>query len=305
MKTSIVITAYNVEQYIAKSISSAIQEGIDEIIVVEDKSTDNTLNIIKQIKEDNKTNIDIIIVENKENVGAGLSRRYGIEKCKNEYILLLDGDDYLDNNFIKDLLIKAEETDADVVSGGIKIIEKDGTWKAESYGTCVIEGNEKVSRFWGERIVFMNNKLIRKKLYDLVPYNHRRFVEDTPTIIPILWYANKVAYVDNVGYNYVMRDTSLTHTTNVLKDIIYKGLCWLDLMDFFLEKDQTIFNYIDIRNYIKNLLTIMNQIKKFDITEINKYKDDWVEFTSRFFSLISIHNINFKFNGQNNSTPNS
>lgn len=299
MKTSIVITAYNVEQYIAKSISSAMQEGVDEIIVVEDKSTDNTLNIIKQIKENNKTDIDIIIVENKENVGAGLSRRYGIEHCKNEYILLLDGDDYLDKGFVKELLDKAEETDADIVSGGIKIIKEDGTWTAESYGTCVIEGNEKVSRFWGERIVFMNNKLIRKKLYDLVPYNHRRFIEDTPTIIPILWYANKTAYIDNIGYNYVMRSNSLTHTTNTIKDVIYKGLCWLDLMDFFLEKDKTIFNYIDISGYIKNLLTIMNTIKTFDTAEINKYKDDWVEFTTRFFNLISIHNINFKTNEQN------
>lgn len=299
MKTSIVITAYNVEQYIAKSIISAMQEGVDEIIIVEDKSTDNTLNIIKQIKEDNKTDIDIIIVENKENVGAGLSRRYGIEKCKNEYILLLDGDDYLDKGFVKELLDKAEETDADIVSGGIKIIKEDGTWTAESYGTCVIDGNEKVSRFWGERIVFMNNKIIRKKLYDLVPYNHRRFIEDTPTIIPILWYANKTAYIDNIGYNYVMRSNSLTHTTNTIKDVIYKGLCWLDLMDFFLEKDKTMFNYIDISGYIKNLLTIMNNIKTFDAAEINKYKDDWVEFTTRFFSLISIHNINFKTNEQN------
>lgn len=299
MKTSIVITAYNVEQYIAKSIISAMQEGVGEIIIVEDKSTDNTLNIIKQIKEDNKTDIDIIIVENKENVGAGLSRRYGIENCKNEYVLLLDGDDYLDKGFVKELLDKAEETDADIVSGGIKIIKEDGTWTAESYGTCVIEGNEKVSRFWGERIVFMNNKIIRKKLYDLVPYNHRRFIEDTPTIIPILWYANKTAYIDNIGYNYVMRSNSLTHTTNTIKDVIYKGLCWLDLMDFFLEKDKTIFNYIDISGYIKNLLTIMNNIKTFDAAEINKYKDDWVEFTTRFFNLISIHNINFKTNEQN------
>ena len=126
MKTSIVITAYNVEQYIAKSIISAMQEGVDEIIIVEDKSTDNTLNVIKEIKEHSKSNIDIHVIINEENIGAGLSRRRGIEHCKNEYILLLDGDDYLDDNFIKALLDKAEKTDADIVSGGIKIIEKDG-----------------------------------------------------------------------------------------------------------------------------------------------------------------------------------
>ena len=46
-----------------------------------------------------------------------------------------------------------------------------------------------------------NNKIIRRNLYNFVPYNHRRFVEDTPTIIPILWYANKVEYVDIIRGN--------------------------------------------------------------------------------------------------------
>ena len=288
---SIVITAYNVEKYLEKSIRSAIQDGVEEIIVVVDKPTDSSLEIAKRLEKENSL---VCVIENEVNVGAGLSRRYGINKAKGEYVLLLDGDDYLDDNYIAPLLQRAKETDADIVSSGIKIINEDGSWKAESYGNATTTGNEKISRFWGERIVFMNNKIIRRNLYDFVPYNHRRFVEDTPTIIPILWYANKVEYVDMLGYNYVMRNESLTHTTNQLKDVIYKGLCWLDLMDFFNANDKTVFEAIDIKGYLINIINVLNMFTDLHPIHIEPYKNEWVEFTTRMINLIAIYNVNFK-----------
>lgn len=294
---SIVITAYNVEKYLEKSIRSAIQDGVEEIIVVVDKPTDSSLEIAKRLEKENSL---VCVIENEVNVGAGLSRRYGINKAKGEYVLLLDGDDYLDDNYIAPLLQRAKETDADIVSSGIKIINEDGSWKAESYGNATTTGNDKISRFWGERIVFMNNKIIRRKLYDFVPYNHRRFVEDTPTIIPILWYANKVEYVDMLGYNYVMREESLTHTTNQLKDVIYKGLCWLDLMDFFNKHDKTVFEAIDIKGYLRNIINVLNTFVSLHPTHIEPYKNEWIEFTTRMVNLIAVTEASFKSEQQTN-----
>lgn len=294
---SIVITAYNVEKYLEKSIRSAIQDGVEEIIVVVDKPTDSSLEIAKRLEKENSL---VCVIENEVNVGAGLSRRYGINKAKGEYVLLLDGDDYLDDNYIAPLLQRAKETDADIVSSGIKIINEDGSWKAESYGNATTTGNEKISRFWGERIVFMNNKIIRRNLYNFVPYNHRRFVEDTPTIIPILWYANKVEYVDMLGYNYVMREESLTHTTNQLKDVIYKGLCWLDLMDFFNKHDKTVFEAIDIKGYLRNIINVLNTFVSLHPTHIEPYKNEWIEFTTRMVNLIAVNGVSFKTEQPNN-----
>jgi hypothetical protein len=142
----------------------------------------------------------------------------------------------------------------------------------------------------------MNNKIIRKSLYDKIQYNHRRFVEDTPTIIPILWIANKVEYVDMLGYNYVMRQESLTHTTNQLKDVIYKGLCWLDLMDFFNKYDKTVFDAIDIKGYLKNIIKILNTFVAIQPAHIEPYKDDWIEFTTRMINLLYVNNVSFKYN---------
>ena len=291
MGVTIVITAYNVAEYLERCVKSTFQEGVSEVIIVEDKSTDNTLNIALKMEKENPL---VRVVTNEKNVGAGLSRRRGIEESTGEYILLLDGDDYLDDNYIKPLLDRAEETGADIVSSGIKIISEDGTWKAESYGNTTTIGNDKISRFWGERIVFMNNKIIRRNLYDKVPYSHRRYIEDTPTIIPILWYANKVEYVDMLGYNYVMRNSSLTHTTNPLKDVIYKGLCWLDLMDFFNENDKTVFEVINIKGFLRNIIYVLNSFRSIDLSLIETYKDDWVEFTTRMIGHIAINNVTFK-----------
>lgn len=291
-KVSIVITAYNVAEYLEKAVMSALQDGVDEVIIVEDCSTDDTQVMTAELAMKHP---DIVkVVYNRENQGAGMSRRIGIAKAKGEYILLLDGDDYIDEGYVAALLQRAEETGADIVSSGIKIIQEDGTWKAESYGNATTTGNAKISRFWGERIVFMNNKIIRRSLYDKVPYNHRRYIEDTPTIIPILWYANKVEYVDILGYNYVMRQDSLTHTTNQVKDVIFKGLCWLDLMDFFNRNDKSVFEAIDIKGYLRNIINMLNTFKAIHPAHIEPYKNEWVEFTTRMVNLLAITNVSFK-----------
>ena len=284
-RCSIVITAYNVEKTIALAVASALQQTAPcEVIVVADKPTDNTLDELKQFGD------EIMVVENEKNVGAGLSRRIGIEHATGEYVLLLDGDDYLDKDFIRQLLVMADMTDADIVSGGVRILNEDGSWDATSYGTCLTEGREKVTKFWGERIVFMNNKIIRRSLYDKVPYCDRRYIEDTPVIIPIMFYANKVAYVDNIGYTYVMRKGSLTHTADKLKDVIYKGLCWLDLVDFFNEHDKGMFDAMPIKQYLSNIIGTLNTM---EITKeaIAPYKEQWDEFMLRLMNAIAITDV--------------
>lgn len=290
-KVSIVITAFNVESYIRDCLNSVFSQTTPcDVIVVDDKSTDNTLGVLKNMKIDNRFSLRVI--ENKENLGAGHSRFIGISECKTEYVILLDGDDYYANShFIEDLLRKAEETDADIVSGGITVLREDGSWDSTGYGEGVYTDTfGKVLKFWGERVVFMNNKLIRKKIHDIIPYCKRRYIEDTPVIIPQLWHANKVAYCDNAGYIYRMRDSSLTHASNPVKDVIYKGLCWIDLLEFFNKNDKELFKAINLNSYIANILAALNNI---EMTEemLKPYEKEWVEFSRKLFNVMKINNI--------------
>lgn len=95
MKLSIIIPVYNQEELIIRCLDSIPARNDIEIIIIDDKSTDKTReNIMRYMLqyEDKKA---IMLIENETNVGAGLSRNYGIDNAKGEYIMFLDSDDYL------------------------------------------------------------------------------------------------------------------------------------------------------------------------------------------------------------------
>lgn len=283
MKISIVITAYNVGNFIERAVKSVLSQTYKniEVVIVEDCSTDNTKDIIEQLaKEDGR----IKIIYHEENKGAGWGRRDGINACTGDYFITVDGDDWLDEDFIESLVRKAEETGADVVSGGITCNKEGGYWEATCYGDVITEGEDKVMKFWGEKIVFMNNKIIKRELHDKVPYCTRRFIEDTPTIIPMLWYANKVAYVSNIGYHYRDNENSLTHKANQFQYAIYRGLCALDLIDFFNKNDNLILSKLPLIAMLNQQIKIIKEVQP-TINEITKYSNDWFEFTKRIITL--------------------
>ena len=279
LKISIVITAYNMGKFLEDTLDSVIKQTYNniEVIIVEDCSTDNTKEIIKKYqKQDDR----IKVIYHKENMGAGWGRRHGIEASTGDYFITVDGDDWLDPTFIESLVKRAEETDADIVSGGITIERGEGYWEKTSYGRIICEGIDKVSKFWGEKVVFMNNKIIKKYLGEKVPYCTRRFIEDTPTIIPMLWYANKVAYTDDTGYHYRMQDNSLTHQADEFKYALFRTLCGMDLVDFFKENDEKVLEKIPLKRMVEQQIAIIKTTKP-TIEQINKYTNEWVEFTSR------------------------
>lgn len=287
MKISIVITAYNVEKYIEQAITSCLNQTYDnlEIIVVEDCSTDSTKSIIEKLYP---KDLRVRLVENKTNQGAGLSRRKGIQTATGDYVLLLDGDDWLDSYFIESLVNKAKETDADIVSGGITIRRNDGSYDITSYGNNTCEGIDKVSKFWKERIVFMNNKLIRRSLYSKISYCGRRFIEDTPTIIPLLYFSNKVVYVDalgSTGYNYRMQEDSLTHKASPFKFALYRALCALDLIDFFEKHDKEYLKTLPLVAQYTHQLKILKSLKPTP-EMVEDYKEDWIEFSCRMIGTL-------------------
>lgn len=279
MKISIIITAYNVGKYIEQAVNSCLAQTYKniEIVLVEDCSTDNTYDLLVELAhKDNR----IKIIQHKENKGAGWSRRDGIEASSGDYFITIDGDDWIDENFIEALVEKAKETKADIISGGITINKSEGYWEATCYGDVVTEYDDKVLKFWGEKVVFMNNKIIKKDLAIKVPYCTRRFIEDTPTIIPMLWYANKVAYVSNIGYHYRMQEDSLTHKASSFKYALYRGLCALDLIDFFKKNDIKLLEKLPMEEMLQKQLQIIKQIKP-SIEEIKEYLSDWLEFSKR------------------------
>lgn len=90
---SVIVPAYNVEQYISKCIDSVLQQDFQdfELILVDDGSTDGTSKICDKYAKENPQ----ITVIHQANSGLSGARNTGIERASGEYLILLDGDDYL------------------------------------------------------------------------------------------------------------------------------------------------------------------------------------------------------------------
>lgn len=262
IKVSVVITAYNVEKYIKKAINSVLNQTYKdiEIIVVEDCSTDNTLKFIKGLQKSDLA-FPINLVQHKENVGAGLSRRDGIKASTGDFIMLLDADDWLNKDYIEHLVDRQKETDADIVGGGITYCYEDtDKFETNTFGTTVSEGFQKFADYNDGKIVFLNNKIVRSTMYDTVEYCDRRYVEDTPVIMKLLYNANKVAYVNEAGYNYLQRNGSLCHDSSRWKHNLFCALCCAELIEWFKDKPEpykTIFGLGQFVEYLK----AMNEIQ--------------------------------------------
>lgn len=256
IKVSVVITAYNVEKYIKKAINSVLNQTYKniEIVVVEDCSTDNTLKFIKGLQKSDLA-FPINLVQHKENVGAGLSRRDGIKASTGDFIMLLDADDWLNKDYIEHLVDRQKETDADIVGGGITYCYEDtDKFETNTFGTTVSEGFQKFADYNDGKVVFLSNKIVRSTMYDTVEYCDRRYVEDTPVIMKLLYNANKVAYVNEAGYNYLQRNTSLCHVSSRWKHNLFCALCCAELIEWFKDKPEpykTIFGLGQFVEYLK------------------------------------------------------
>ena len=137
-KVSIYIPAFNAEKTIEYSIKSVQDQSLafDEIIIVDDHSTDNTSKIVKKFH-------NIKLITNSKNMGLGFNRNLAIKNCKNEIVAAIDSDVVLDKFWLENIL-KTFEKDKITMSGG-KMIEKNvdnkfNSWRSRYY-----------SQNWGDK----------------------------------------------------------------------------------------------------------------------------------------------------------
>lgn len=239
------MSAYNTEKLIEKAIKSVLEQTYPniELIIIEDCSTDSTLEVIQKIIRENPGS-DIKLIAHCKNLGAGWSRYDGIKASSGDYTTFLDSDDWLDRECIETLVKAAEETGADIVSPGFKTVDDKVTIRKPSK-RIVVEGNDKFYMDSSDTCRFLNTNLIKATLWNEVKYSKRRFCEDSPTYIKLIAKAEKRCILDYAGYNYYQNSTSLIHISSPYKKEIYSILCLLDSVDVF--GDMTIMHTLPYR----------------------------------------------------------
>lgn len=216
-KVSIIIPAYNIENYIERCILSCINQTFKdiEIIVVNDGSTDKTLDKINKLKsKDNR-----IVVIDKKNEGSMEARKSGWNIAKGEYILFVDGDDYIDKDAIEILYSKAKKENYDVVCYKFLIEDKDGMIRKGLDKEINKNNNTRLLDllFQGKINHSMCLKFLKK---DFITNNQIEFPsdfsfgEDLAFVYTFSMYNPTFAIIDEYLYHYCRRDGSLDIAIN-------------------------------------------------------------------------------------------
>lgn len=111
MLLSIIIPVYNREDLIIKCLDSIPDRTDTEIIVVDDNSTDRTLEVLNTYSQSRD---NMIIYHHNKNLGPGMARNTGLEFAKGKYIMFVDSDDYIYPdvfNYIMNTIISEEDSD--------------------------------------------------------------------------------------------------------------------------------------------------------------------------------------------------
>ena len=120
---SVIIPVYNNEKYIVRCLDSLIAQTYSdfETLVINDGSKDKSGEIIRSYAERDKR----FRYFEQENQGVSVARNKGLDNAKGEYILFLDGDDWLDSDVLERLLAAMEKNNLDCVSYNFRNIYED------------------------------------------------------------------------------------------------------------------------------------------------------------------------------------
>lgn len=228
---SVITTVYNTEKYVNRCIDSIINQSYKniEIIIVNNGSEGNIKEIVRKYKELYQ-NIQIKLVDLKNNIGLVHGYIAGTEVAIGDYITFIDSDDRISLDYYRVLLQKAEETGADMVAADFVYEFEDGEMLSDDYNplsnnTFILENNDIFDLYMkqGARSFYWNlmwNKIYSKKLWELCyPYiknKTKKLVLCQDIVFSTVFYAfsKKFVNVHNVEYYYLKRKLSGTDSNN-------------------------------------------------------------------------------------------
>lgn len=116
IKVSIIIPVFNTGKAAKELVNKIIEDEVSEleVILIDDGSTDNSLDILKSIKDAR------VKVFHKENGGPSAARNYGIDKVRGEYLMFIDSDDDIEKGFISKMLNEIQKKGVALAVSGVK-----------------------------------------------------------------------------------------------------------------------------------------------------------------------------------------
>ena len=210
---SVIVAIYNVEEYIANCIESIQKQTYEnlEIFLVDDGSTDQSGKICDQYAE-NDSRIRVI---HKENGGQATARNMALDICTGDYVLFVDGDDYIVETMVESLLKGLLEYDVDYSQcGWIYNYGKLKKKRIDFEETTLISGIENIIT---EDLVnhrgggVVTCKLFKREIFDDIRFPKFRAGEDSYCIVDIFAKCSATVYINEALYIVNIREGSTEH----------------------------------------------------------------------------------------------
>ncbi len=235
IRVSVIIPAYNAERYISDCLDSLLvrDEIHSEIIVVDDGSTDNTLNILREYEAKDSR----VKVYTQENSGAGAARNNGMKYATGEYLAFLDADDFFDPEMLRISYNRAMIEDADVVVFRSQdYFERTRTYAGMSYtiktsllpAEMPFAGTDIERNIFGVFVGWPWDKLFKAEFVrnNQLKFQEQRTTNDMLFVFSAIVKAERIITIDNVFANHRRLDDgeSLSVSRELSWDCFYFAL---------------------------------------------------------------------------------
>lgn len=202
MKVSVIVAAYNAEKYVTETMESLANQSIDdyEIIVVNDGSTDHTLDILREYEN----RYEHITVIDKENGGPSSARNCGLDLAKGEFVYFFDADDVLELDALQALYDRARAKRADLVIAKYDIFNRFQTFPVNGINDLV--QMDRIDKYEPQILWTFSlcNKLFRRSIIEqhglrLPPISYS---EDGAFLMRYVYRSNRITGLDRVIFHY-------------------------------------------------------------------------------------------------------
>ena len=270
-KFSIIVPVYNLEKYVSKCLDSIFNQTFKdfEVIVVNDGSKDNSLDIIKKY--------DVKVIDQK-NQGLSASRNNAIKKATGEYLVFVDGDDTIEEELLE-RLNEASNDNPDIIRfqsreifDNKEAIDHD----EEGFDTCPgVEAFEKICNYHYVETVALY--CIKRDYFEKEKFQFEKNMlhEDFRLIPLVIMKASKVKSISFIGYNYYQRDNSIMNVKDYEKTK-KKVDDFLNHYRYLIEEiDKTNLDSKVFKSYISNsLISKITELNDEDYKEYKKVLED-------------------------------
>ncbi len=254
---SVIVPVYNVERYLIQCIDSIIKQTYSnlQIILVNDGSTDNSSKICDMYaKKDNR-----ITVIHKSNGGLSDARNVGLDEAKGKYIVFIDSDDYIKEQYIELLYNAIKENNTLIAQCGIKKVNNNRK-ELQTLGyekNTIITAEEAIIDMSGEH--WVENIVVWNKMYHIELLKNTRFRvgklhEDEFYTYKVLYDAERISIIQDSLYCYRQNDESITGKKYNLKR--------LDVLEAFEERLQFFKKMNELKLYHSTLVLFLQLIKQ-------------------------------------------